>query len=272
MFLLVKAVAIMVYPLGASLLLATGGLVLASSKNKKRSVWGSKLLVLSLVVLYLASNGLTAELLSKSLERSVVRPQAIEPADVVVVLGGGVQACLNPRESVEVNEAGDRILTAARLYRRGLVKSVVCSGGSGQRGRFGQHSEADSMAELLMELGVKQEHIIVERKSRTTHENAVEFFRLPEAKALRSIVLVTSASHMPRAIRCFVSEAARSAAVVDAVVPWPCDYAAVDETGREQGIGDYIKFLLPTAGALGCTTRMLHEYYGLLFYLVMGWI
>ena len=56
--------------------------------------------------------------------------EPVPTADAIVVLGGAVAPALAPRPWVEVSEAGDRILYAARLYNQAKAPKLILSGGS----------------------------------------------------------------------------------------------------------------------------------------------
>ena len=98
---------------------------------------------------------------------------------------------------------------------------------------------------------------MVEGRSRNTAENArltkQTLVRLPRRAPL---ILVTSARHMPRAAGCF-----REAGVE--VIPWPVDY-------RRRALSWHA--LLPGIGDLEDSASAIHEYVGLLAYLIAGYI
>jgi hypothetical protein len=50
-------------------------------------------------------------------------------AEVIVVLGGSTRPQTSPRPMHEINEAGDRLLYAADLYRRKVAPQLLVSGG-----------------------------------------------------------------------------------------------------------------------------------------------
>ena len=102
-------------------------------------------------------------------------PAAIETTptvDAIVVLGGGVSGPAPLRLTVELSDAADRVLYAARLYRDGKAPIVMVSGGAiPWLGSVA--SETEAMQSLLEERGVPAASIIFETKSRNTRENAV---------------------------------------------------------------------------------------------------
>ena len=105
-------------------------------------------------------------------------PVAVEEtptADVIVVLGGAVAGAAPPRITVDLSDAADRVLHAARLYRAGKAPIVLVSGGS-IPWLGSEIPEAGSIQTLLEEWGVPGApgaSIIAEAASRNTYENAV---------------------------------------------------------------------------------------------------
>ena len=91
----------------------------------------------------------------------------------------------------EVNEAGDRVHYAAKLYKEGKAPLIVVSGGFIDfYGSIVPESEA--MKELLMNLGVPHDAIIEESRSRNTHENALYLREIADKEEFNQILLVTS--------------------------------------------------------------------------------
>jgi uncharacterized SAM-binding protein YcdF (DUF218 family) len=68
--------------------------------------------------------------------------------------------------------------------------------GPGRRRRGGERPPR--LSAELVEWGVPRTAILVDARSRTTRENAVETERILTARGARSLLLVTSALHMPR--------------------------------------------------------------------------
>ena len=195
-----------------------------------------------------------------SLERRFLPvPIAESPsADAIVVLGGCVGAADYPRIEVDLTDASDRVLHAARLYRAGKAPIIIATGGA--IGWLGSKTpEARSISRLLQEWGVPASAIVIESGSLNTYQNAENTKRLLERRGLKSILLVTSAMHMPRALATF------RAAGINAI-PSPTDYEVIDR--EELTILDF----LPDAEALADTTKAVKEYLGLVVYRWRGWI
>src|SRR5262249_43177615 len=113
--------------------------------------------------------------------------------------------------------------------------------------------------ELLQTYGVPPDLIIVEGNSRNTHENAINTAAIWRERHFHSGLLVTSATHMPRALASFRK------ADLD-VVPWPADFR-----GHSYPLVATVFDLLPDAGALEKTTSAIKEWVGLAVYRLRGW-
>src|SRR5512143_3448953 len=129
--------------------------------------------------------------------RSTYRPDVVY--DAVVVLGGMVDPDVSRASGeVELDEHAERILRAWELLRAGHARAVLISAGNARLER-GERTEAELLAGLLARWGVPSEQIVVEARSRNTRENAVESSRIAAGRGWRTLLLVTSAYHMPRA-------------------------------------------------------------------------
>ncbi len=245
-----------IYPLGLACVLIVVALVLAKRKGLQRFA-----LILALLVLWLVSNRWVALGLARSLEQRYQPPAEIPHAEVAVLLGGGTLPAEPPRQMVEVNGSGDRVLYTAWLYRQGKVEHILLSGGL-LDWENGKSAPAQDMAALLELLGVPSDALWLQTESRNTYEDAVYCARILKSKGIRSVLLITSAWHMPRAVDLFRSQGVK-------VVPLPVDFT-VTEAGWQQLIhGDLRQQLLalvPSADNLALTSHMLKEHLGMLVY------
>lgn len=113
------------------------------------------------------------------------------PADVIVVLGAGLERDGSPSHSMQ-----RRAEQAARLYARGLAPKLICSGGVGPGS---SRSEAWACAELLQRGGVPAEAILLDEKSRTTEANAGNSLALIRANGWQRVIVVSDGYHLLRA-------------------------------------------------------------------------
>lgn len=118
---------------------------------------------------------------------------AAAPADAIVVLG----AAAYDAQPSPVFEA--RIEHGLDLYRRGLAKTLIFTGGYGGSGaRF---SESQVARRYALRHGVPEEAILIEAKSRTTYDNLVEARTLMQEHGLERVIVVSDPLHMSRALR-----------------------------------------------------------------------
>jgi len=257
-----KLLPLFVYPLGLTCILIAISIIL----QRYRSL-SNILLIIALVNIWLFSTTPISSGLARSLEWRYLPSAEIPTADVAVVLGGGTEAHLYPRPSVEVNSAGDRVLYAARIFQSGKVKHILLSGGEITWLKDTQSTPADEMAALLLELGVPSEALWLEDQSKNTYENALFSAEILKDNVVDKVLLITSAIHMPRAVALFQKQGVE-------VIPLPVDYSVTsnDTTSNNQDwIGQLLGWL-PSAGNLNTSTNALKEYLGLLIARLRGWI
>src|SRR5208282_3125552 len=85
-----------------------------------------------------------------------------------------------------------------RLFQDGAGPLLVLSGGGA-----GPVSEAESMRRVAVARGVPRAALLVEPRSRDTVGNARETARLLRSRGVRSVLLVSDRTHLPRAALLF---------------------------------------------------------------------
>lgn len=189
-----------------------------------------------------------AHWLRTTLERRhpVVDEANLPRADAVVVLGGGHYGRLVHRERIDPEALeSSRLAAGARAWLTGRAPIIILSGG----GTGGNGSEADTMAMVIVKMGVPASALILEERSADTRGNARQTAALARARGIDSILLVTSSVHMPRANLLF-----RDAGLD--VTP-----VAVPERGLDDA---WTARWLPSPSALWRSGRALKEYAGLM--------
>ena len=261
--LLSKLLPLFIYPLGLASLLLLFALIFHQYRNNTRIFTLSALLIL-----WLSSTTGFSNMLARSLEWRFKPPEELPNADVAVILGGGTEAALYPRSTVEINGAGDRVLYAAELYRQGSVRYLLLTGGEISWQTGGSSSPAEDMAAILIDIGVPQEALLLETESLNTFENAVFSSQMLADMGIERILLVTSALHMPRAVAIFEAQGLE-------VVPLPVDYSVTDQLIVDEGgsvLINKVMDIIPSVGNLSLTTNALKEYIGMLVYQLQGWL
>ena len=252
-----KLLPVFVYPLGLALALLLLGVLLG--------ILGGRKLAFTLIGavaagLWAVSTPVFSEWALGDLERQNP-PVAIDDlpqADVAILLGGALGGPSAPRVTIDLMAASDRILHAARLFRAGKVSRILVTGGN-LPWLSGRKPEADLICDLLMEWGVPAAAIESAGASRNTYENALEVRDMFVRRPFTSALLVTSASHMPRALAVF-----RHAGLP--VLPATTDIEVV-----QSGPWTPLR-LLPDVSALQMTTSALRERIGILAYRGRGYL
>lgn len=242
----------------ASLLLIV---LLALSQVHRRKRWAIGVIGLSTVLLWLSSCLVTAVWLQDHVLKppgaldaprlTALRTAPGHAATAIVVLGSG-------RQASAAEYAGQATLTEQGMVRlrygvwlaRQTGLPLAYSGGVGWAQGDGP-TEAETAARIARDesgLSVKW----LESQSRDTRENARATLALLKADQIRRIVLVTHASHMPRAWRAFHEAAGGE---IDCV---PAPLAFVRREDRP--VLDW----LPSAAGFRAVHALLHEWLGLL--------
>jgi len=184
------------------------------------------------------------------------REEIPQDVDTIVVLSGAIQFYSWTGEHVELaTDTLCRCLHADKLYRRRGGCRILVTGGKVESDTPGP-ALAVAMRDFLVQLGVKPSDILVEDNSRSTYENAVESQKLLDKLGVTRIVLITDATHMPRAVRCFRRQGLE-------VIPAACNHHA-----------NYFQLkaydFLPSCGAAGDIGTAAHEWLGFLWYWLNG--
>ena len=128
-----------------------------------------------------------------------------DTCDIGIVLGGFSAFDVYPSaDRLNFNASVNRLTDAVALYKKGLVKKLLITGGDGRL--VGKSvNEADATLTYLMNLGIAQNDILIENNAKNTRENAVFSKVLLEKNGLANAkcLLITSAFHTRRAMGCF---------------------------------------------------------------------
>jgi len=206
----------------------------------------------SLLWLWFCSTPYVAALFMTGLERDYppVAASNLPRADAIVLLGGAVRGRVSGDTLADLSGVGDRILYAAAAFRAGKAPQIVVTGGAPP----GEIPEALLTREILIALGVPAQCIIMEPRNRVTQDN--ERYTAPrlEIMGVESILLVTSAFHMTRALLVFESMNLQ-------VYPAATDYQVLE--GGDLAVPSNF---LPSVKALQRTTWAFHEWVGYWYY------
>jgi len=208
---------------------------------------GIAVVILSSVALYVFAMPLVASWLLSEVESGISDTTNFDAAQAIVVLGGGVRVGDDAGRPDTLKPISlERLFYAADAYRR-LRLPVAVSGG---RSYPAKTAEALLMRDVLeRDFGVPV--MWSDDQSRNTNENALYTARLLLPAGIRTVVLVTHAWHMPRALWAFERAGLKP-------VPWP---APRDYRGLRR-----IDDVLPSITALHDSFYALHELIGGAYY------
>jgi len=230
---------------------------------------GKYLLVLGIILYFAFScSPLSMALLARLENRypPLLNMKGVGEVDTIVLLTGAAWEDPHLPLTSRVGETSvSRLLEAIRLFHLIPDARVVISGGPPDE------DERDTpvsriVGDLASAMGIPGERILLETNSTNTYENGVEIKKILGGKPF---VLVTSASHLPRAVAVFQKLGLSP-------IPAPADFRATRSKPHSlSSTGELFKemiFALPSSNNLAHSERALHEYAGFIWYWVRGWI
>ena len=176
-----------------------------------------------------------------------------------IVLGGVTNADKEPRDRVYFYAGADRITHAVQLYKQGIIKKILVSGGSSKLIN-NDIKEAHNLHTFLIMCGIPDHDIIVEDKARNTYENARFSAEILEKEFPgEKHLVITSAFHLRRAIGCFRKTG------LD-VEGFSTDFHAKERQYTPD------KFLIPDISAFTDWQLIIREWLGFFFYKISGYL
>ncbi|HSV90201.1 MAG TPA: YdcF family protein [Nitrospiraceae bacterium] len=250
------------YPLTWVVLLLTATAVLALFPFSPRRLRWVRLLIIScLLLLVTLASPLIATTLIGSLEAWYQPPPLTrsDHFDAIVVLGAGVDGKGSLRPTTEPgSNSRNRTTCGVDLYQQGYAPTLVLTGGNASVFGTDLH-EAVEMKRWAIRLGVPDSATMIDTEARNTYESATGTKRL---LGPASILLVTSASHLPRAVPVFTKQGFR-------VTPAPCGYISQNLPRENWDNIDPID-LIPSDDALKHTREAVSEAAGMVIYWLTG--
>ena len=255
MFFLKKLLGHLLMPLPFGLGLVSLGILLLWTRRRMR---GWIALVLGWVVLLAAANRGVAIALTASLENTYPAvpalaegagpPGGFGTATFVAVLGGGHGDApgLSAGQRLSAS-ARARLIEGVRLARALPAAWLVVSGPSNDRENPGLPTHARVLADAAVELGFPRDRIVEIDSARDTAEETAALALLAGPEP---VILVTSAWHLPRAMKLAADAGLRA-------LPAPADYLG----GRDAAI-PLAAWFTWDAESLSHTTRAWREYLG----------
>lgn len=251
-FLLSKTAGLLVRPLTLILAAALAGLLLRHPKWKIRMRWAA----LGLFVFF--SNEFIANEAMRAYEAPLVPIDSLQKTyEWGIVLTGVTEPDMDLKDRVYITSSPDRVNHTVMLYRLGLIRQILISGGSSAILEK-DYREAAELRKVFITMGVNPDHIFTEEASRNTHENAVETARRLAGVPASECLLISSASHIPRAVGCF-----RKAGL-------PCDVFPTDARSQRRRFTPDVS-LIPSVRAFNLWETLAKEVTGRLAYWIAGY-
>jgi uncharacterized SAM-binding protein YcdF (DUF218 family) len=227
-------------------------------KNEKRK---KSFFLTGLILLLLLTNDAVFQGIVQWWEPEPVAIKDLEKKyDFIILLGGysDFQTAMGKSEFQMGLKGGNRLITALNLYKKGIGKKIILTGGSGKL-LGDKYGEAEYVAPFLKTLGLPDSAFIVENKSRNTWENAVFSKQIVDSlQKNASCLLVTSALHMPRSKACY-DKAGLPTTI------YPTDYYSQHSDNL------FKLFLEPSSSKLYAWEAILHEWIGVITYKIKGY-
>ena len=176
-----------------------------------------------------------------------------------IVLGGGMVVEDTENKRITFQQNVDRIMQAVLLYKKGTIKKIIISSGSGSL-IFPDIRESVLLKKYFTDIGIPAQDIIIDSLSDNTYQNAIQSKIITQTHfpTGSKFLLITSSIHMKRAIKCFEKQK----------IPVKA-YTTNKMSGERRYQYD---MFIPTIDATYYWKKFLHEWYGYMMYSLMGYI
>ena len=208
-----KIIGIMLMPGKFLFLILLAGSILLFTRHKNLGSWLVALVtgLILIINIFPISNLIIIPLE----ERFSQRPLPVE-IDGIIVLGGAGDGRISVgRGQPAVDASAERLFAFIYLARKYPKAKLIFTGGSGSL--TSKYKHFDAARKMFEQSMLDVNRVISESQSRNTYENAVYSYNLIKPKKKETWVLITSASHMPRAVGVFRK-------INWEVIPYPVDY------------------------------------------------
>lgn len=236
----------LVIPSNFCLALAALGVLLGLIPRTRK--YGLPIVATSAAILLVFSCGKTATLLLSPLEYAYPRvpDQPEVQAEAIVILAGyAADDVAMPLSSRANSSSLYRIVEAMHLRQKCQQCTIVVTGFD---------PTVKVMTDVLLSLGIPKSQLHIDNQAATTAVSAVNVQALLGSKPF---YLVTSAGHMTRSLGVFAKQGMQP-------FPAPTDYQLPKRVAQAEW--------RPSSFHLTCSDIAIHEYVGIAWYRLRGWI
>lgn len=250
-FMLSKLLAFIITPLVWIIVLLIWAMITKIETRKRKMLrW-----VLGLTLFF--SNPFIFDEFMRAWEIRATKYEDVGKYDYGIVLGG-MSSYDTEYGRAQFYRGVDRLIQTVELYKKGIIKKIVFSGGSGSI-LHPENKEGNYVNRYLLYMGVPKEDFIIESESQNTKENA-EYTKamFDEQKITGTHLLITSGFHMRRSLGCF------EVAGIDVV-----GYSTDRFSGPRKWEFDHL--FIPNLSAMDDWDNLIHEVVGYITYKIMGY-
>ncbi|MCX6351909.1 MAG: YdcF family protein [Bacteroidetes bacterium] len=250
-FILSKILGFIEAPLLWASVLMLWGLISKKTLLKKR------LLITGFAVLFFFSNPFICAEVNRLWEVPETPDSKLKKYEAGILLIGNI--AIDEQTNHAVFQYGtDRMIQAIHLYKIGVIKKIIISGGTGSLIR--KIPVADVAKSYMLEMGIPDSDMVAESFSKNTRENALETKKILMRDSIKgNLLLITSGSHMRRALGCYKK------------VGISADNYSTDVVRNKRTFYPN-KLLQPSADSLRKWQDLFHEWLGFLMYKIQGYI
>jgi uncharacterized SAM-binding protein YcdF (DUF218 family) len=243
-FFLRKFIEALLLPIGFSGFLVVVGVIL-------RRRW---ICLAGVATLYIFSTGIVGTLILRPLEHTYAPSTvaAAPVADAIVVLSGSIVRGVN-LPGVQWGQSSNRYFAGFDLAMAGKAKYLIFTAAHTDDAQG--LSQGELLRQVAIRQGIEADRTMVTSAVLTTEDEARVVAQIP---GVHSVLLVTSAFHMPRAVLLFQRRGLL-------VSPFPTDQRVWNRS--------YLlsSSFIPDSGGMDRSDAALREYYGLAVYRLLGW-
>lgn len=253
-FILSKILGFLIHPLIWILILLFFAAFYRSVIKKRRMI-----IVVLIMFLFFTNNFITDEVV-RWWEYPLNNPEKLDSCyDIGLLLGGGMVNHEKETDRLIFRNNPDRFFQTISLYKTGKIKTIFISSGAGNL-LYRDMLEANLLKRYMLEIGIPDSVIMVDSLSDNTHENALFTSKiLKKTIGSKKILMITSATHMRRAVACFKK-------VGLLVMPYTTD----KYVGKRRF--DFGYLFVPNVECFIKWDKVIHEMIGYLTYKLMGYV
>ena len=218
---------------------------------RKKRKWKIFFTLLTTIWFFVISTPFIPDIVIKSLER---KNQPLNESRIpynsknykIMVLGGGHSNdfSLSANNQLSKNALG-RLVEGIRLYRKIKGSKLILSGW----GYDQPLTQAQTLALTAISLGVPGKDILLFNKTENTSDEAKEYAK--QSLFTDTLLLVTDAVHMPRAMKLFNKAGVNS-------IPVPVNHIFKNSQNKD------FSYFFPSSNSIAKTEIAMHEYVGIL--------